>query len=413
MLIRDQITKLLYQGPGYIDWIRRLTGFFLLGILPLELFNTFLHGPYHVPAWRLGKIFFAAPEPPLALSVAVWSLYAIACIALVAGVRKKIVPIYIFLVWLYYSTIEIYIFHSSFVILMSLYLLAFAIDRRPFSLSRRIIQVGISTCYLFSAVHKFMHPEFISGFTLHEMLGRGFLLRHELRPVIEYLSLPWWVTEMAGFAVIGLELFLAIGFWFRSTRRWAVAAGICLHTVFTLALPGIEQFALVAWTGYLAFFDREKVPANPNLAFKKPFADLLVTAFACSCCVAMPMRLLFLSPYEYINISLYDRVPWGFSMFLFNEEIKFVHVKYRGLDGKEHLVRLDGRMKEAASYNEMIALSYYVAKSHPDAIAVQVISCTQINSHGTRIKRCVYLPEQDRLFMYLESRDGMRLRKRN
>jgi hypothetical protein len=258
-----------------------------------------------------------------------------------------------------------------------------------------------------------MHPEFVSGFTLHDMLGRGFLLRPELRPVVEYMSLPWWATELAGFGVIALELFLAFGFWFKASRRWAALAGVFLHSIFTLVLPGIELFALVAWTGYLAFFEREKTPANPNLAFKKPALDALVAAFACVCCVALPMRLFFLSPYEYVNMSLYDRVPWGFSMFLFHEEVKFVHVKYRGADGKEHLLSLDGRMNEAASYNEMIALAYYVARTHPDAVSIQISSCTQVNSHGSKIKRCVYLPEQDRIFMYLESRDGMRLRKRN
>lgn len=412
MRIRDQITKLLYQGPGYIDWIRRITGLCLLAILPLEVFNTFLHGPYHVPAWRIGKMFFAAPEPAKWISILVWSLYAIACIALAAGVKKRLIPVFIFLVWLYYSTLEICIFHSSFVILMSLYLLAFAIDRRPFSLSRRIIQVGLSTCYFFSALHKFLHPEFIGGFTLHEMLGRGHLLRAEWQPFVQSLNLPWWSTEYIGYLVIALEFFLAFGFWFKATKKWALAAGVFLHAVLSLAIPGIDEFAIVAWTGYLAFFDRDVIPPNPDLSFKKPVLDMLVASLACYCCVAIPMRLFFVPPYEYIHMSLYDRVPWGFSMFLFNEEIKFVHVKYREADGKEHIIQLDGRMKEAASYNELIALAYYVARTHPDAVAVQVTSCTQINSHSTRIKRCVYLRAQDRIFMYQESVDGMSLRKR-
>lgn len=408
--VRDQLSALLYKQPGFTDVMRRLTAVWLVAIMPLQLLVVFGFGPYHVPAWRIGQNFFAFPEPAKEVSIVVWALDFIACIAMMAGMRHRLIPVFLFAVWFYYQTFDRYIFHSSFVILMAMYLLAFAVDRQPRSLSRLLIQVALSSCYIFSALHKF-HPEFFSGLTMYDLLGRGFLLRPEILPAIQWLSLPRWFTDLSSYVVIALELFIGIGLWFRQTRIFAVIAGVFMHIMFTAMIPGIELFAPITWTGYLAFFDKRsdvKVPL-PNLAFDKPLVDKLVTAAACILCIAMPARLFFLPPYTYLHMSLYDRVPWGFSMFLFHEEVKYVEAVYRTQDHLWHKVPIEGRMNTTSSASDLIALAYYLSKIHPEADRIMVATCLQVNSHRLQTRQCFYTPAEDKVVFKEAISDGIRI----
>lgn len=409
--IRDQISNLVYQDPSHLALMKRLTGLFLLCIMPLQLFVVFFFGPYHVPAWRLGHEFICFPEPPTWLSVLVWSLYSAACLALVFGKGNRLIPIFLFSVWFYYQSLDRYIFHSSFVILLSLYLLAFAIDRKPRSLSRLLIRIAVSSCYIFSAAHKF-HPEFLSGLTMYDMLGQGNLLRPELLDTIRWLNLPRWFTNTATYLVIALEFFIGLGLWFKSTRIYAVCCGVFMHLAFTIMIPGIELFAPIAWTGYLAFFESKNKSANSrSLAFAKPPADIFVMAAASFLCVFMPARFFFLPRYEYLQMSLYDRVPWGFSMFLFHEEIKSVQVRYQTADERWQEVQLSGRMAASSSDSDLVALAYYIARIHPQALRILVRSTLQVNGHGLKVKECLYVPSARKFMVHRAVVDGMQLRR--
>ena len=408
--LRDQLSSLVYKQPGFIEVIRALTALSLLCVLPQELLVVFKAYPYHVPAWRVGQNFLSFPEPLPLVSIAVWGLYCLACLALLAGFRKRIIPVYLFSVWFYYQSLDRYIFHSSFMTLLSIYLLAIAVDRRPRSLSRLLIQIALSSYYIFSALHQ-LHPEFLSGLTLYDMLGRGFLLRPEVLPAIYWLSLPHWITDFLPYAIIASELFIGIGLWFRPTRFGAMFCGIMLHSLFAILIPGFEFLALVACAGYLAFFDNrsdQKIPL-PDLSFKKPFADKLVVMLASLACIILPARFFFLHPFVYLHMSLHDRSPWGFATLLFHEDIKYVEADYRTPDKYWHKVELAGRMKTASSASDLIVLSYFIARTHPEADRIMVANCLLVNSHAMKMRKYTYFPAERKFIAKESISDGIRI----
>ncbi len=410
--IRDIVSDALYKEPGYLDLMKILIGLCLIGILPLELFIVFGYGPYHVPAWRIGQHFFVFPEPAIWVSVVVWLLYFCACICMVIGKGGRLVPFLLFAVWLYYQTLDRHIFQSSFVIMMSVYLLAFSIDRRPRSLSRVLIRVAVSTCYIFAGLHK-LHPEFFSGLTMYRLLSVGEMIRPELLPLIRSMNLSRFACEMCTYLVVMMELFIGIGLWFKPLRKAAVATGVVLHLSLTFFIPGIELFAPVMWTGYLAFFDKRRDALSVDLSkrvYSRPLAEALLAIIVSIMCVVMPARLFFASPYNYLHMSLYDRVPWGFSMFLFTENIKYVAASVRE-KGNWVNVALEGRMPNSSSRSDLIAMSYYLAKTHPQADCVRVENRLQINGHGLLNRIYYYFPRVDRVLQREVIVDGMRVRR--
>lgn len=410
--IRDQLSDALYKESGYLDLMRILTGLCLLGILPLELFILFGYGPYHVPAWRLGQHFFVFPEPAIWVSVLVWFAYFCGCICLTFGKGGRLVPFLLFCTWLYYQTLDRYIFQSGFVIMMALYLLAFSIDRKPRSLSRMLICVAVSTCYIFSGLHK-LHPEFFSGLTIYRLLTVGEMIRPELVPLMHSLSLPRFICDIFTYIVVLVEVFIGLGLWFKLTRKTAVICGVLLHVTLTFFIPGIELFAPVMWIGYLAFFDKRKDCQAADLrgrAYAQPWHEALVATVAAIICVVMPARLFFADPYSYLHMSLYDRVPWGFSMFLFTENVRFVGASVRE-SGAWSTIGLQGRMPTASSKSDLLAMAYYLAKTHPSADCVRVENRLQINGHGQLNRIFVYFPKVDRVLQSETVLDGMRIRR--
>lgn len=345
------------------------------------------------------------------MSAGIWVAYAAAAVLLLLGLRNRFVPLFLFLVWLYYGTIERDIFQSSFVIISAIFLLAYAIDRRPRTLSRRVIQVAISSCYIFSALNKF-HPEFLSGLTLHELLGKGFLMRPELLPAINWLTLPTWFTTNLSYLVIAIEAFIGVGLWFKPIRVAAAVSGVILHSFFALLFPSGELSFIIASIGYLAFFENRFVAASRTPVYPKPIFDLLICAGACLICLIMPARFFVLSNYEYEHMSLYDRIPWGFAMFLYHENLAFMKVEIETSDGRIEDIPLQGRMLSGASTSEIISLAYYIAKTHPEAKAILIGVRTQVNSHGQKIKNCLYFPEKDKFAFRHVVIDGMRKRVR-
>src|SRR5579883_1844396 len=65
-------------GQGGLPTFRRAVGVLLLLIGPQVFFWS--HGgpgPFHVPAWRIGRTVIDLPLPPAAIDVAAWAAYAV------------------------------------------------------------------------------------------------------------------------------------------------------------------------------------------------------------------------------------------------------------------------------------------------------------------------------------------------
>lgn len=405
--LRYAIVECFYKDTAYLSVIGRLSGVWLLLILPLEL-NSFFGEAYHVPSWRIGDTFFTFPEPEHSLSLLIWTLYFFASASLAAGLGGRWMPAFIFLVWLYYQSLERCVFQLSFVNLLAFYLVALSINREPRSLSRFLIQLAVSASYIFSALQK-LHPEFISGLTLQDILGRGYLLRPELLPAIHWLAAPRWFSDLCGYLFVLAETFIGFGLWFEKTRNYAVFTGVILHSVLSLLIPASELLAPVIWTGYLAFFEKRGSCPSRNLSFKRPAAERLIAEAACLLCVILPWRsIFFLSKYDYQYMSLYDRMPAGM-FFVFHEKLAELQVAYLGKDLHWHPVKLEGRMLQSSSDSDLLALLHYQARLHPEAKRIMLRCKLIVNSHGIRLKEFLYDCRLKRCSVRRLNMDGLQL----
>lgn len=80
----------------------------------------------------------------------------------------------------------------------------------------------VTICYAFGALSK-VNPWWIAG--------------DELRASFRFELVGWVYTPLA-LAVIVTEIFIAVGFWFRSTRRLALLAGVGLHVGIVAVMHG-------------------------------------------------------------------------------------------------------------------------------------------------------------------------------
>jgi hypothetical protein len=396
MRFRQQLLSVFYEGEGYLGLIRRLTGLWLLLTIPLGLFNLF-YPPYHVPSWRIGDVFLAAPEPPIFVSAVVWLIYLICCMLMVIGMKQRFLPIYLLAVWLYYHTVENFCFTTMPVILLSCYLAALAIEHKPRSLSRLVIRVAVSSVYFYAAVHK-IHPEFFQGYTLHTSLGDAVFVRDEFAGFVKSLQMPFALTLVMSWLVILSELFIGFGLWFKSCRIYAVICGILLHILFTLTIQCIDVFSLVIWTGYLAFYENRLVPNfYEGKHYRQRLSDIIVAATVCAACILIPLRIYFGGWDDFVGMSLYDRSPWGLGIFLFNEEIEGLQVKYQLSDKSWHTFQPVQRMLYPHwSRADLIAACRYVSKEHPEAQAVSIKLKAVINRRRSIAKSFIFMVPEDK-----------------
>jgi len=95
----------------------------------------------------------------------------------------------------------------------------------------RLIQLQLSLCYLFAALHK-LHPGYLSG----EVLA-------DLRP---------GTPAFAAWCVVALELGLAVTLWIPRLRLRAVVIGVLFHLLLALLL-GVHTFSLAIIAIYALF----------------------------------------------------------------------------------------------------------------------------------------------------------------
>jgi hypothetical protein len=351
-----------------------------------------MKGPYPVPAWRFGWLALDLPGPPLWLSLSLWAAFGLAGIWLMFGSKSKLVTAIPIFVLVYLGSVERWAFSSSFVIMLFLYLVALLFDRQPRSCSRSIIKAAISICYFFGAVTK-LDAEFASGAMLDQLVNHGYNMRPLAFSLLSHIRFGSDLLQAIVYTVIATELFLSVGFWFRRTRKYAIALGLLMHGTFLILIQGIDIFAPIMWTGYLAFLDKKQenevgeVEEQPIPAAER-FAALLVLLFM----LWMPARFFIpIGPTArpIADLSYFDRAPWGFSMFIFRQDVEQVSARYHDVNGW-HSEAMTGRMKEATSDDEILALARYLLKKHQLSDQVEVKSSFQINGHRRGTKECIY-----------------------
>jgi hypothetical protein len=370
---------------GYLPSLRRFVGVLMLFIVP-EVYS-WSHGgpgPYRVPAWWIGSTPIELPMLPVAVDSLVWFAYATAALALILGDPGRVMPAVGAAVLACTGSSDLLACNSSYTIMIFLFLVALVFDRAPTGCARRLVQVAVTACYGFSALHKAVQTDWSSGQTLAAMVHQGTYFRPIWSPLLAILPRSDVFYQSLALGVVAVEALIAAGLWCARTRRWAVLAAFLLHVSFLVFLNDVDVFAPTMMAGLLAFIGpeapREEPAAGPSRR-EVAMAGVVVMAL-----LAMPVRLYILPGGPAGSLSFFDRSPWSFSMYLFVQEVESVSAEYLGPDGHRHSVRLVGRMDRAGSEKELRALAAFVLRSHPEATAVEVRSRLRIN-HRRRLEQ--------------------------
>lgn len=393
MAVSKHLTNWLYLDEGYLSLIRRLVGFLLLQVLPMELFWLYKATPYRVTSWRWDNCLIQLPLFPFTLDAVLWSAYAISAGFLIFGSRRKIFLFLPVLTLLTYSFVERLTVQSSFVVLLFAYCLALMFYRSGLSMSRRLIQLSVSSCYLFSVLHK-MHPEFLQGHTLHYILGNGIAMRPGISEFMQSLHITLPVAESMTFGALCTELFLAIGPWFKPTRKPAFFMAFVLHTTFSILWTGIEAFAFVMWTGLLSFCDNRKIMTAGSIPSQSPrIKELVAAGLFVALLIFMPARFFFAGTEAFKTMTFGERWPWSFAMYLFWEEPQTPGLRYRDNNGQWHSLPIEGRMPTTTSTSDMLKLVEYASKRNPEAQEIELSIDLKVNGRYLHHRQCRYIRE--------------------
>lgn len=307
------------------------------------------------------------PQPPVWLGVIEWSCYVLCSLALVAGLRRRLCYAIPAAILLSNSFIEGRAL-TSFIIVLFTYLLAFLFYNKPVNCTRRLIQLSVSICYFFAAANK-IHPEFLSGRTMYDLLHYYWDLRLAFQPFVGSLHFTLEQARVMGLLVIATELFLTLGPWFARTRKPAFAVSIAMHSAISIMLNGLEIYGPILWCGLLSFFDKKSaVPSEPSGSTLK---ELSAASAIAVLLLFMPLRYYF-APAKLFSMTFLDRAPWAYTMFIFHEDSTVRSLRYRDNAGGWHDLPQKFRIAQTASTNDIIALFHYLERQYGQAVEFEV-----------------------------------------
>jgi hypothetical protein len=390
----SRIINWFYCEPGYLPLIRRLLGLLLLWIAPIVYACS--HGgsgPYTVPTWRWDQTLLVPPIFDPLIDGALWILYGV-CALMMMALPKGRMPVAICTILLaYFTSIDLLAANCTFVLLAFLYLIALLFDTGERGPARRVIEVAVSSCYLYGILQKLLSPEWLSGESLKAVHATAFGVREFLTSTISsiHLSDPIWAA--ASWAVLAVELFIALALWSKRLRIYAIIIGLSFHFVLGVVFNYVEAFGLAMLIGYLAFVDKKDDLAAERIHSNGKLQPVL--AAACMLfMVVMPARIYFWEGRPLQSLSFFDRSPWGFAMYLFVQKVRMVSAQYQTADGQWHELPIAGRMREASSDNDLFAMQRFILKEYPAAREIRII--TDVSVNNARILRKELLSSRER-----------------
>lgn len=391
----------------FVDWlyapgplspkIIRLTGAVLLYTWWIQLIKM-PPRPYHVPSWRLGEHLFALPDFPLSVEFTLWGIFYIGALLMTLGANKKWFIAVMGAVFIYHGSREVQIFHMNYQLLLATFFIAFLFNRQngP-SCSRRLIQLSIGACYFYGAFGK-LHPEWLNGQTLNNLLYNGWDIRETWQPLFKLAPLPMPILGGLSYVLFAIEMYLAFAFFFERTRKSALIIGILLHAAFALFIQQVEGYSAIMLIGYMTFFqqgglkpaassteteatDAQKDSANSAIGKKAnaPFFEKACAVFFALALMLMPARYYLFPKYSLTRETLFDHSPWGFGMYLFQQNVKDVKVELTLMNGSSFSPPMSERMKECSSDTEFLCLAQYLFRKYPEAESIRITSSILIN----------------------------------
>jgi len=424
----------LYQSEGLIPLFSRLVGLISLPIGGVVWFfshsgcgGELYPGPFNVPAWRFGSYLVPVPLPPEPVNIIVFALFGLAAVLLIVGKNSRPLYIYMASVLAYYCSRDFFVCMLHWVLLNFLFLLALAFrcqnasgakepsaeSRSP---ARRLIQLTICSCYLFGVLQKLFYPDWCQGLSLEAAFYDGFAVTAPFRPLFINHPLPLSIWQANAIFLLFAETFIGLGLFFKPTRIAACILGFFLHGgILVMMDPLLSLFSLEMWLGYLAFFEkrRKKAPAGqqtsaeapdpapepaPTLAptpdqTTPPQASPIKTALALAylaLIIIMPMRIYFLPGPPPELLTLFERTPWTFGMFLMRQKQGSLEIAYEDQNAVRHVLEPSGRMKTASNDNELIAIAEYVFRQHPEAKKVSVNALIVVNERRQILRTLIW-----------------------
>jgi hypothetical protein len=191
------------------------------------------------------------------------ALLLAAATALLVGWHTRVAAVAVFLGLLVLQRRDVYVLNSGDLLLRELAFYValmpagemWALDARrrdpetraPWGL--RLLQVQVSTVYLFSVVAKLHGTSWQNG----TAVGKAVQLEDLQRLVVpQWAATSVTVSALLTYGTLAAEAFLVLGLWFPRTRWKAMAVGVAIHL-------GIEATLLIGWFSltiiscYLAF----------------------------------------------------------------------------------------------------------------------------------------------------------------
>jgi len=409
----------LYQSEGLLPLFSRLVGLISLPIGGIVWFfshsgsgGPYYPGPFNVPAWRFDSYLMPVPLPPEPLNFIVFGLFGLAAILLVAGKNSRLLYLYMASVLAYYCSRDFFVCMLHWVLLDFLFLLALAFRGQkgssadktaPRSPARRLIQLTICSCYLFGVLQKVFYPDWCQGLSLEAAFYDGFAVTPPFRPLFVNHPLPLALWQANAIFLLFAETFIGLGLFSKRTRIAACVLSFFLHGGILLMMePVLSLFSLEMWLGYLVFFDAKKDKKEKEEEEEEQAAEsaaetgggsktstALALAFI-ALIIVMPLRIYFLPGPPAELLTLFERTPWTFGMFLMRQKQESLDIGYEGADGQRHTVESQGRMKTASNDNELIAIAQYVRANHPEAKSISVNAVIVVNERRRILRTLVW-----------------------
>jgi len=155
--------------------------------------------------------------------------------------------------------------------------------------------------------------------------------------------------------------------------------------------PIIGIFTLVMWTGYLAFFDKplksvEEAPsANISEPGQAPVLNMVLCAALIALMLLMPLRIYLPGGPANDVLTLFDRTPWTYGMFIMRQKVDGVNIAVTKPDAT-YYIKPSGWILECSTDNDLIAAANYAVKLHPSADRVEVQSIVTVNQRRHILK---------------------------
>jgi hypothetical protein len=406
-----KFTDWLYLPDGLVPIISRLVGLISLPIGFIVWFFTHsgcgsgpYPGPFNVPAWRFGSHLLALPLPPEPVNAVIFLLFALAAILLVLGKGYRPLYIYMATVVAYYSSRDFFVCMLHWVLLDFLFLVALSFrakNKNERSPSRRLIQLTLCFCYLFGVLQKLFYPDFWQGISLEATFYDGYGVSAPFKDFFLKFPLPMSFWCASSIFLMLSETFLGLGLFFKRTRILACILGFILHGGILVTMdPVLAIFSIEMWTGYLAFFEgtykniqNQNQTQQQNQAAEPGPVSRIKTALSLAfiaLMILMPLRIYYLPGPPNDLLTLFERTPWGFGMFLMRQKVEQLDIAFDDTQGNTHTVPVFGRMHTASNDNELLSIAAYVLKNNPGAKSIRINDLIVVNERRNILRTLIW-----------------------